>query len=316
MIDNMVRLESDSLRIDIDPGRGADVLSLEDRRTGVELLFRTPWRRRADAVRAGQAPSTTDPRAEWLEQYRGGWQTLCPVAGDGRPVYGAPVGFHGEASRVPWSVESSGVDSARLKVELFSVPIVIEREIRLRGPQITVSDVLTNVGGTRLEVDYAHHPAFGGAFLDGPCTIETGASTFVGDPAGGGAVPAGVSVAWPHGIDIAGAHFDLAAVPGPEVRRDVFGYLTDFTRGFAALVNQRLGLGVRLEWDAEVLPHAWLWEELNSTTGFPWYERARVVAIEPASVPTSGTDRRSSVLLDPGTPKQVDLSLTVEDRRM
>lgn len=314
MSEERICLESDALRVDLDPGRGADVLSLIDVRRGIDLLFRTPWRPRADAVRAGQAPSTTDHRADWLEQYRGGWQTLCPVAGDARHVYGAPVGFHGEVSRVPWSVEASDGGSARLRVELFSVPVVIEREILLEGARITVSDVLTNVGHAPLEVDYAHHPAFGGAFLDGPCTIETGATRFVGDPAGGSAVPPGVSVAWPNGIDIHGAHLDLADVPGPEARRDLFGYLAEFTTGFAALVNPRLGLGVRLEWDAHVLPYAWLWQELNHSAGFPWYERARVVAIEPASVPTSGEDRRSSVRLDPGAPKQIDLSLTVEDR--
>jgi len=315
MTGGLLRLESDAIRVEIDPGRGADVLSLVEARTGIDLLFRTPWRDRADAVRAGQAPSTTDPTADWLEHYRGGWQILCPVAGAAREVYGAPVGFHGEASRVPWRVARVDRDSARLEVELFSVPVVIERDFRLRGARITVTDVLSNAGGSPIEIDYVHHPAFGGALLADACIIETGATRFVGDPSVATAVPAGASAVWPHGVEVNGDPFDLGVVPGPEARRDLFGYLTDFTEGFASLRNPRLGIGVRLEWDAALLPHAWLWQELNHTPGFPWYQRARVVAIEPASVPTSGVDRRSSVRLDPGVPVRIEFSITIEDRR-
>jgi hypothetical protein len=312
---SLIRLGTDAIRAELDPGRGADILSLVDARTGIDVLFRTPWRAHADAVRAGQAPSTSDPTSAWLEQYRGGWQTLCPVAGDPRSVYGAPVGFHGEASIVPWSVDDVSATSARLHLDLFSVPVRIDRNVAVDGATITVTDTLSNDSEVTIELDYVHHPAFGGPFLDGPCVIETGATRFVSDPDRATALAAGAAFAWPDAVDAAGGLVDLAAVPGPESRRELFGWLGGFTHGFASIVNPGLGLGVRLDWDAEVLPYAWLWQELNETAAFPWYRRARALAIEPASVPTSGPDRTSTLRLEPGASTRIPLSITIEDRR-
>lgn len=312
MTADLVHLRTAELRATVDPGRGADVLSLVDARTGVDVLFRTPWRARADAVRAGQRPSSADPTAAWLEGYRGGWQMLCPVAGDPRRVHGAPVGFHGEASTVPWTVVDQGPSSLGLVTDLFSVPVRIERTVEARGPAITVVDRLVNLSDVELEIDYAHHPAFGGPFLDGECVLETGARQFTPDPdrAGGRAVPA----AWPTATDSAGAPVDLRRIPAEGAPREVFGWLHDLDAPWATITNPRLGLGVRIGWDAEHLPQAWLWQELGATAGFPWFRRARVVAIEPSSVPTSGPGRRSALRLPPHGRTRVWVGMTFEDR--
>jgi hypothetical protein len=311
---SFIQLETEAIRAEIDPGRGCDILSLVDARTGIDVLFQTPWRLRADALRAGQAPSTTDPTAAWLEHYRGGWQTLCPVAGDPRRVHGAPVGFHGEASIVPWSVDDVSSTSARLHVALFSVPVRIDRAVELSGATITITDTLSNHSDVTVELDYSHHPAFGGAFLDGPCVIETGATRFASDPERVTALAAGEAFTWPNAVDASGGVVDLSAVPGPESHRELFGWLDGFTQSFASIVNPALGLGVRLDWDGELLPYAWLWQELNETASFPWYRRARALAIEPASVPTSGPDRTSTLRLEPRGSVRIPLSITIEDR--
>ena len=48
--------------------------------------------------------------------------------------------------------------------------------------------------------------------------------------------------------------------------------------------NAGTGQGVELEWDADVLPHCWIWHEVR-TYGGAWREAAEILAIEPASVP-------------------------------
>lgn len=308
-------LVSPDVLVAVDPGRGADVLSLVDRRTGTDVLFRTPWRERADAVRDGQRPSTSHPVAGWLESYRGGWQTLCPSAGDPRSVHGAPVAFHGEASVVPWAVDDATATTARLSVELFSVPVRIDRTLALRGPELRLTDVLSNVGGTPLEIDYSQHPALGGAFLDGACRIETGAQRFTSDPESGTTVlEPGSEHAWPEATTVSGERLDLREVPPPGSSREVFGWLDRFAGHWASVTNLDLGLAVRIAWDGEHLPYAWLWQELNATDAFPWYRRARALAIEPSSTQTSGPARRSALRLGPRAAVDLSVSVTLEDR--
>lgn len=308
-----IELASDDVAAVIDPGYGADILSLIDLRSGVDVLFRSPWRERADAIRAGGPASSSDPSAGWLERYRGGWQTLCPNSGDPRSVHGAPVGFHGEVSRVAWGVDSVAADSATLHVELFTVPVRIDRRIELLGTKLSITDTLTNLSDGSLEFDYSHHPAFGGAFLDGDCRIDSGATRFTSDPERPGSAAPGSVHEWPAGVSTAGATVDLRRIPGPDEPMEVFGWLSDFTGAWATITNVDLGLSVRLEWDGERLPYAWLWQELNGSDNFPWYRRARVVAIEPASTQTSGPDRRSVLSLGPRASAQISISISLEN---
>ncbi|MBU3068056.1 DUF4432 family protein [Nocardia sp. NEAU-G5] len=307
-------LTSPDLQVSIDPGRGADVLSLVHRRTGVDALFRTPWRERADAVRDGQRPSTYDPVAGWLEQYRGGWQTLCPNAGDPRSVHGAPVAFHGEASVVPWRVDEASTGSARLQVELFSIPVRIDRVIELQGPRLHLADTLTNLSDIDLEFDYSSHPALGGPFLDGDCRLDTGARRFTSDPERETAIDSGSEHRWPEAITTSGERVDLRRIPPRGSSREVFGWLHDFTEHWVSVTNLDLGLTVRLDWDGTHLPYAWLWQELNATQQFPWYGRARAMAMEPASMQTSGPDRRSALHLGPRAAIEIPLSINFDDR--
>src|SRR5689334_10996512 len=131
MVATPLTLRSDRIQIDVDPGRGADILQITDLASGVGILASTPWRARADSIRDGRmAPSSIEPTDRWLEQYRGGWQTLCPNAGPPRRIADTEVGFHGEASVSAWRIEARDDASARLSLELFSVPVRIERELR------------------------------------------------------------------------------------------------------------------------------------------------------------------------------------------
>lgn len=44
-----------------------------------------------------------------------------------------------------------------------------------------------------------------------------------------------------------------------------------------------------LRWPLEVFDKAWLWQEVHSGEGWPWFRRAYAVAIEPAStIPGQG----------------------------
>ncbi|OJV24536.1 MAG: hypothetical protein BGO26_18300 [Actinobacteria bacterium 69-20] len=319
-MDDFITLDNGRMTVLLDVGRGADILSVMHVASGVDVMFSTPWRSRADAIRAGRtAPSTTDPTSAWLEGYRGGWQTLCPNAGPPRTVEGAPVGFHGEAALTRWDVCAADATSASLQVELYSVPVRIDRTLALRDDTaaLDLTDTVTNLSDTTIRFDYAQHPALAGPFLAGDCHIDTGATHFTTDPDTAGNIAApGTTHTWPFAAADDGTTVDLRIVPSADQRRMAFGWLSDFTGGhWASVTNRDLGLTARFDWDGTHLPYAWFWQELNDMPGYPWYRRARVLAIEPASTQTSGPDRRSVLALGPDETVQLPMTFSINEIR-
>ncbi len=102
----------------------------------------------------------------------------------------------------------------------------------------------------------------------------------------------------------------------PPDRRSVFGALTGFDIGWFSITSPTTGLSVRMDWDVDVFPHAWFWQELHATEGFPWFGRAYVVAVEPANVlpgegATAGPARGRAPLLGPGAEWTSSIAITL-----
>lgn len=262
-------LRSRDLEAVVLPGKGADVYSLVDRATGVEVLYRSPWGWRDPA----SVPPMGSSEADWLARYPGGWQLLVPNAGPERDYDGARRGFHGEAATVAWTVAEHTTDTARLTTDLTSAPLHVEREFVADGTDFRVTTRLRNLSAFPVPVMYVEHAGFGAPFLDGRCRLDTGART----------------VAAATGYDEID---DVTVLPGPGEGRSSFAGLTGYDDAWISIASPSAGFGLRLSWDARVLPHAWLWQEAGGVTGYPWFGRAYVVGIEPANVlPDDGLDR-------------------------
>ncbi len=276
-----ITLRSDDLEVVLLPHKGADVYSIVDRPSGIDVLFKTPWGWRDPRL----LPSTVETRADWLAHYPGGWQQLVPNAGPERVVDGVTRGFHGESATVGWTVEAVGATSAALTVNLLSAPLWLRREIRLVGPDLEVIDTVLNTSPDPVEVTWLQHPAFGAPFADAQARIATGARTFITDAEQPGTrLPADSVFRFPDARDLHGSEVDLRVVPGEDEPRAVFGALTDFEEPWYSISSPSAGFGIRVEWDAEIYPHAWFWQECHGTEGFPWFRRAYAIAIEPANV--------------------------------
>jgi hypothetical protein len=213
---------------------------------------------------------------------------------------------------VPWVVDEVTPTTLSLHVELFLVPVLIRRTIALEGRGFSQVDTLSNLSDTTLEFDYASHPAFGNAFLDAGCRIDTGARRFTADPSSASMLAAGSEHTWPWAETASGRRIDLREVPAPGAPRSLFGWLDDFSQSWASITSRELGVGARIEWDGAHLPYAWLWQELNGIQEFPWYGRARALAIEPSSTQTSGPARRSALRLDGTSVLDIPITLTLE----
>jgi hypothetical protein len=284
-------LRSAEVEVVVLPEKGCDIYSWTDRESGVDVLFKTPW---------GLPPRSPDPAADsttaWLSRYPGGWQVLCPNGGaESTAPGGVRWGFHGEACLVPWEVVDAGSDFAELTVRLHRAPLRLRRRLTLAGRLLTVDESVTNTSPDGVEMMWSHHPAFGAPLVGPDCVLATGARTVLADDEAPGSLLApGSRHPWPVASTADGAELDLSRLPPAPVAQ--LAYLTDFgtdldPAGWFAVSNPRLGLGVGMRWPTEVFGHAWLWQELNSSPGYPWWREAYVCAVEPATtIPGQGMD--------------------------
>jgi hypothetical protein len=284
-----VSLENELVRATVLVNKGADIYELRWKPADIDVLWKSPW----GLLDPGyQLPSSTSGQS-WLDAYEGGWQILFPSGAGPSEHMSAELPFHGEASLAAWTLESAdvvdGAAEVQLSVRLRRSPFRLQRTMRLEADQsaLVISELIRNEGGEPVEYMWGHHPAFGAPFLSGACVIDTGARALEADDSYASALsPLALSerMAWP----MAGS-VDLSIVPGQEQPRTMLGYLRDFESGWYAITNRELGFGVGLVWPAEILPYAWMWQEMHATSGFPWYRGCYVMAIEPnTSLPGQG----------------------------
>jgi hypothetical protein len=303
-----LKLSNQHAEVTVLPEKGADILSFVDRRSGVDVLFKTPWGMRTPGRWARRGTS----EERWIEAYAGGWQLLLPNGGAECVERGATWGFHGEAALLPWQVVSATEASAVLETTLFLAPLRVRRHFSLEGRLLRVEETVSNESPEEIEVMWSHHPALGAPFLEGGCLISVGCTSVLADDRLPGTLLApGSRHDWPHVTTVTGDKVDLREFPPPDQPRSVLAYLGGFTSGFFAVTNPRLRLGFGLRWPLEMFDKAWLWQEVHSSSGWPWFRRAYVLAVEPAStIPAQGmavarAKGERVVLLAPGSSHQV-----------
>ncbi|MBI2190759.1 MAG: DUF4432 family protein [Planctomycetes bacterium] len=315
-----VTLENQSLSVTLLPEKGAEIHSLVYKPQRMDVLWKSPWGLKN--LTCGLSSIGAKTEAAWLDHYAGGWQEILPNGGDACSYKGAPLGFHGEASTLPWDYTVTARRSTRVAadfcVRLFRSPFVLRRSVSVHRylPAVLLSERLTNEAEEDMHLMWGHHPAYGAPFLGGDCRIQMPGSNYQSHEVPISKVlriPAGSRGAWPVLPGSQGQPVDLRVVPGPDQRCVEFGYLSDFQAGWYGLVNHRHGFGIGLAWPREVFPYVWLWQELRGSFGYPWYGRCYVMALEPfTSMPGTGLvkaiERDTAPLLRPGQSLEVELA--------
>lgn len=284
-----VRLENDVLAATVLVDKGADVYELVNKPKGIDVLWKSPWGLRRPG---GGHPSAFQSSVTWIEAYEGGWQEIFP-SGGGPAIYkGVELNFHGEASTSAWDFEvapGDGWAELRLSLRLARSPFRIERTMRVEvgQPVLHLKERITNDGGEPMDYMWGHHPAFGQPFLSAACRVDTNAVTLIADDAyepPASPVDLGRSYRWPQGGRGREA-IDLSRVPGPNEARAILAYVTEWDGECAwyAITNAELGFGVGIVWQISAFPHAWFWQEMHASPGFPWYKGVYVMAIEPGT---------------------------------
>ena len=285
-----VVLSNPHVSIAVLPDKGADICSLVDRATGVDVMARFPHGLRAP----GQGVLSSNNLVAWMEMYEGGWQEILPNGGDPCVYKGAELTFHGESTTLPWQYRVVHHTDAEIDVEfsvqLFRSPFHISRRMVLNAatPAVRLIERVTNLAAEPMDFMWGHHPAYGAPFLSADTRLYTNAQTIVGDNAGrdgpSNAILPGSRSAWPMAASREGGRTDLSIVPGEDQKRAAMGYLMDFAGDpWYALVNHRLKLGVGMTFTPQAWRYLWFWQEMRMRTGWPFYGRTCIMAVEPWS---------------------------------
>jgi hypothetical protein len=288
-----VVIEDESLRVTVLAGKGTDIVELLDKRRVLDLTWRSPTGiRHPVAIGPGAG---ADDVAAFLDTYPGGWQEVLPNGGAPSVYRGATLPQHGEVATVPWEYDVVDDHAVRFTVTTRRLPLQLTKVVRLRAGALEIDEELFNEALVPIEAMWGHHITFGPPFLRPGATIRLPEGVSVIPhanaihPSGRRRVAPGGPFPWPV---VPGANLDtvdLSLIPQPGEPSDIV-YLTGFRgTGWYEVADPRSGAGLRVEWDATVLPYLWLWQELGATTDYPWWGRAYVVGLEPfSSYPTDG----------------------------
>ncbi|MCG5218806.1 DUF4432 family protein [Streptosporangium soli] len=315
-----VVLENELLRVTVLAGKGGDVVEFAHKPTDTDFVWLSPQGLRAPHDVAGGA---ADDEAAFIDHYEGGWQEVFPNGGAPSVYRGARLAQHGEVAGLPWAAtivaDSPEEVAVRLRVRARRLPFALEKTFRMvsGSPSVEIEGRVTNESGVALHAMWGHHIVFGAPFLRPGSRIRLpeGISVIPHPTAihpAGRRVLAGGPWTWPAVPAPGGGSTDLSVVPdgGPS---DIV-YLTGFTDGWYEVAGETLGL--RVAWDANVLPYLWMWQELGATEDYPWWGRARTIGLEPfSSMPTDGlsaaVDNGTAMLLEPYETRALSLRAEV-----
>lgn len=228
---------------------GARISSIFHRQSGFEVLAVADW------TGSPEASADEDRREEsWSRRLASGWHVMIPHAGEPLVIDGIAHPFHGEAPRKLWSLESDGT-GIQAKVDLKSVPLRLTRTTRVDASTVSVTQDVRNVSDAPVRFGWVEHPVLNGTLLNGQ-ELRFGATS--------NNRPTTPVVPWQTS--------GFSNIDGGDGRCVVA----------LPLLRQTL----ELNWDASVLPHAYVWQERRRTSGSPWYGRVDGVGIEPASHPS------------------------------
>ncbi len=263
-----VVLENEALRVTVLPDKGADIYSLVELRSEIDVLFKAPW---------GLQPPGAPPLAgsgddEFLWNYEGGWQELFPSVNDPCTYRGERIPFHGEVATVPWEVERRG-ETLHCSVRCRRTPLRLERVMRLERASLLLEEKVTNEGDEPAHFVWGHHCVLGPPFLGPGCRFETSARTIETIPETWeetARLEPGQRSSWPNARLRSGGLVDLRDVPGREAGSHDDVYLTDLDgRGWASVRNPSLGLAFTLEWDAAVFGWLISWQPYGGAHAMP-----------------------------------------------
>jgi hypothetical protein len=283
----IIWMENDFLKIGILAERGSDIFEFRYKPLDLDFMLRLS---KGIVNLTNVFSQMRNTLNQFEDYYYGGWQEILPNS----PAFvyrGASLGQHGEVSLIPWkySILESGDERVSVKfwTQPLRIPIKIEKTLTLYSDKKTlfIEENLINESKTKLDIMWGHHIAFGLPFLKDGAKIETNATKMISEPA----MPdhrrfkPGIEFDWSKCENINGESDDASLIPSEAAAPySDLTYLYNFgNTGTYSIINEKVNIGFKVDWDSSVFKYLWYWQERYATQDAPWWGNAYAVALEP-----------------------------------
>jgi galactose mutarotase-like enzyme len=268
-------MKTDTLRVTVLPALGGKIASLQWVPGDLELL---------QAPLAPYAPrnltmSFDEGDASGIDE------CLPSVAGCivNTPGGTVEVPDHGDFWRLEWECEQNG-NQIRTAATGVSLPLRLERTLRLVGGTLDLEYHVTNVGDSAVEYVWSAHPGFAVDRGDRVVLPESVKEVRIEGSGGARLGVKGSRLAWPVVPGASGEGIDLRMAGGYEDETGDKIFAAAPPEGWAALERRQHGLRVAVRFDPRHTPWLGLWLCYG---GWPERKanRQQCVAIEPCTAP-------------------------------
>ena len=306
----MLSLENDVVKIVISLGKGADIVEFVHKATDIDFM----WHSFNEQKNITHPPTISSEGGTFFDAYAGGWQELFPTYGESTTYDGSEIGIHGEACIYPWEckvlLDSPECICVELALRTIRTPYLLKKKLTLKAHsgRLEMEQSVTNLAATTQQFMWAHHPAFGYPFLDESVEIRLKGTPCV-------TVPEGTAIdispfdkettgKWPILQGRNDEYVDMSRAHAAEEKLYMEYYVSDLEEGIFELVNTRLGIGMRMDWDLDTFKYLWIWVMYCGMEDYPWYGRAYTLGVEPwSTVPAdyaTAVADHTALVLEPG----------------
>jgi len=318
-----VFLENDILRIGVLVDKGTDIFEFLYKPRDMDFIWLYPH----GFINPRDYQMTKNQSSgRFIDFYEGGWQEIFPNGGGACNISGAEFGQQDEVSLLPWKYEIIEDRKEEIKIKFFTstrlLPFSLEKIITINEniPTLSITEKVTNNSSVDLNTIWGHHMVYGHPFLEEGCIINIDAKkclTYNIPGVNDSNIPLKQEFIWPILPTIDGGMVNLSLIPNKSVESSKFLYINELNKGEYEILNKKRSLGIKVEWDKEVMPYLWFWQEFNKSNDYPWYKMARVFGLEPFSTNTMGLDNTinesGSLGIKGNSEKDFNISISIKE---
>ena len=303
------------LRFTVAIDRGGDIVDAFYNRYNLAFLSAVGYR---------PVSHSYNQKFEWLASWPGGLMTSCgpQFAGSARQEDGYEVTTHGSHSNTPAQVDAvvnpdprRGQLAMKLamtindaRVSTRNIEVVREISATLGKPEIVINDVITNLHTARTPHNWLYHVNFGWPLLDkGTYIVMAGkkhSSWGLEDTAEKPLTTAYMEKLKTVEVEIPGLGVDAGRGTIIDAKPDAKG------NAHAALINDKIGLGVEVEFPVASMPRLGNWQAYGGGGSY-------VMSLEPftGSLKGKASDdhAQSGQYIEPGESRRYRLVIRVHE---